>query len=123
MSAALASASTALHDKGLLTTAVDEAAGCSAQLLTSTGPDNGLLPTPIDATQIAYGADARVQGLLAVGASTDRPGIRSLAGIAASWSFGQNAAGVPVYDPATGVTRDGVQVIEAESAPAAAAPS
>jgi hypothetical protein len=109
MPAALAAASTTLGDKSLLTPAIDDAAGFSAQLLTSTGPDNGLLPTPIDGTQIAYGADARVQGLLAVGATTNRPGIRSLAGIAAGWFFGQNAAGVPVYDPATGVTQDGVQ--------------
>ena len=65
-------------------------------------------PTPIDRTQIAYGADARVQALLAVGDATGRPGIRDLAGIAAGWFFGANPAGVPVYDPATGVTNDGV---------------
>ncbi len=109
MPAALAAASTALGDKGLLTPAIDDAAGFSAQLLTSTGPDNGLLPTPIDATQIAYGADARVQGLLAVGDASQPTGDPALAGIAAGWFFGQNASGVPVYDPATGVTQDGVQ--------------
>jgi hypothetical protein len=109
MPAALAAASKVLGDRHLLTAAVDDAAGFSPQLLTSTGPVNGLLPTPIDATQIAYGADARVQGLLAVGVAGNRPGIRTLAGIAAGWFFGQNAAGVPVYDPATGVTQDGVQ--------------
>jgi len=109
MPAALALASRVLDDKELLKPAVDDAAGFSPRLLTSTGPVNGLLPTPIDATQIAYGADARVQGLLAVGVAANRPGIRTLAGIAAGWFFGQNAAGVPVYDPATGVTQDGVQ--------------
>ena len=108
MPAALAAAAEALGDKPLLATAVDDTAGFTAQLLTSTGPDNGLLPAPIDSSQIAYGADARVQGLLAVGAATNRPGIRQLAGIAAGWFFGQNAAGAAVYDPATGVTRDGV---------------
>jgi len=108
MPAALAAAAQALGEKSLLTTAVDDAAGFTAQLLTSTGPDNGLLPAPIDSSQIAYGADARVQGLLAVGTAVNRPGIRQLAGVAAGWFFGQNAAGVPVYDPSSGVTRDGI---------------
>jgi hypothetical protein len=108
MPAALAAAAQALGEKSLLTTAVDDTAGFTAQLLTSTGPDNGLLPAPIDSSQIAYGADARVQGLLAVGAAVNRPGIRQLAGIAAGWFFGQNAAGVPAYDPSSGVTRDGI---------------
>ena len=49
-----------------------------------------------------------MQGLVAVGTATGRPGIRQLAGIAAGWFFGQNASGAAVYDPATGVTRDGV---------------
>ncbi|MEP6560371.1 MAG: hypothetical protein ABJD68_04750 [Nakamurella sp.] len=109
MPAALAAAATALGDKSLLTPAISDAAGFSAQLLTSSGPINGLQPTPTDATQIAYGADARVQGLIAVGNAGHRPGIRQLAGIAAGWFFGQNASGAPVYDPATGVTKDGVQ--------------
>lgn len=108
MPAALAAAAGTLGDPSLLARAVDDAAGFSAQLLTSTGPVNGLLPTPSDATQIAYGADARVQGLTAVAEATDRPGIRQLAGIAAGWFFGQNASGLPTYDPATGVTFDGV---------------
>lgn len=109
MGAGLAAASTALHRKSLLEPAVDDAAGFTPQLLTSTGPVNGLLPSPVDATQIAYGADARVQTLLAVGTAGRRDGIRDLAGIAAGWFFGANPAGVPVYDPATGVTFDGVQ--------------
>ena len=50
MPAALAAASDALRDKSLLSTAVGDAAGFSPQLLTSTGPVNGLLPTPGDAT-------------------------------------------------------------------------
>ena len=108
MPAALAAASVALRDKSLLSAAVGDTAGFSPQLLTSTGPVNGLLPIPGDRTQIAYGADARVQGLVAVGTATGRPGIRQLAGLAAGWFFGQNASGQAVYDAATGVTRDGV---------------
>jgi hypothetical protein len=108
MPAALAAAADALGEKALLTTAIADAAGFSPQMLTSTGPINGLLPTPTDATGIAYGADARVQGLFAVGTSSGRPGIRQLAGLAAGWFFGQNPSGAPVYDRSTGVTRDGV---------------
>ena len=108
MPSGLAAAAAALHRPDLLAAAVGDTAGFTPQLLTSTGPDNGLLPTPIDGSQIAYGADARVQGLLAVGIATHRRGIRDLAGIAAGWFFGANPAGVPVYDRVTGVTHDGV---------------
>ena len=73
-------------------------------LLTSGGPDNGRLPTRADATQIAYGVDSRVQSLLA----DRRSGADRLAGIAAAWFFGANASGQPTYDPATGITFDGV---------------
>lgn len=72
-------------------------------LLTSGGPDNGRLPARADATQIAYGADSRVQNLLATGG-----GARQIAGIVAAWFFGANASKAPTYDPATGVTFDGV---------------
>ncbi len=108
MPAGLAAASVALHERSLLRPAIGDAAGLTPHLLTATGPDNGWLPAPIDHTQIAYGADARVQSLLAVANASHRPGLRTLAGIAAGWFFGQNTAGVAVYHPATGVTNDGV---------------
>ena len=63
-----------------------------------------LEPAPTDGVQIAYGADSRLQSLLAV----DRPGQRALAGVAAAWYFGNNPAKAPMYDPATGRTFDGV---------------
>ncbi len=72
-------------------------------MLTSGGIDNGRLPSRVDATQIAYGADSRVQNLLATGG-----GGSTMAGIVAAWFFGANAAKAPTYDPATGVTFDGV---------------
>ncbi|MDQ2846475.1 MAG: hypothetical protein M3Y77_09025 [Actinomycetota bacterium] len=109
MGAGLAAASRALGNKSLLTPAIGDAAGFTPQLLTSTAAVNGLLPSPVDTTQIAYGADARVETLLAVGTASHRGGVRDLAGIAAGWFFGANTAGVPVYNPATGVTFDGVQ--------------
>ena len=46
MPAALAAASVVLGDRALLRTAVADTAGFTPQLLTSTGPVNGLLPTP-----------------------------------------------------------------------------
>ena len=38
----------------------------------------------------------------------NRPGLRQVAGIAAAWFFGNNPAGVAMYDPATGRTYDGI---------------
>ena len=101
MPAALARASAVLRRPDLRAPALVDAATFTPYLLTAGGPDNGWLPTAADRTQIAYGVDSRVQSLVAVGA-------RELAGIAAGWYFGANAAGTPTYDPATGRTFDGV---------------
>jgi hypothetical protein len=49
-----------------------------------------------------------VQSLLATADVTGSEGLRELAGLTAGWFFGANAAGVPVYDPGTGRTADGV---------------
>lgn len=108
MPSALARAATVLRDPTLMAPAVADTAVFTPHLLTATGPDNGWLPTPGDGSQIAYGADARVEALLAVGRAAHSAGIRRLAGVAAGWFFGQNPAGTAVYDPATGVTFDGV---------------
>ncbi len=108
MPSALARASAALGDAGLLAPAVADSAVFTPHLLTATGPDNGVQPTPSDGSQIAYGADARVEALLATAQAARAPGLRRLAGVAAGWFFGQNPAGTPMYDPATGVTYDGV---------------
>ena len=109
MPAALAAASTVLKKPALLEPAVADSVGFTTELLAAGGPDNGWYPTPVDTTQIAYGADSRLQSLLAVSAAGSRPGIRDLAGIVGSWFFGANPSGNPTYDPATGVTFDGVQ--------------
>jgi hypothetical protein len=60
MPAALADAATALHQPPLLNAAVADAAVFTPHLLTATGPDNLLGPAPVDSSQIAYGAGARV---------------------------------------------------------------
>lgn len=72
MAQGLAAASLALGDRSLLRPAVGDTAGFTAQLLTSTGPDNGWLPVPLEKVQIAYGADSRVRACYDVGQATGR---------------------------------------------------
>ncbi|MBG6238716.1 hypothetical protein IWX78_001688 [Mycetocola sp. CAN_C7] len=108
MPAALAAASTALGQPKLLTPAIADSAVFDPILLTAGGPDNAWLPSPIDRTQIAYGIDSRLQSLIGVAKAGSRPGLTELAGLVGSWYFGTNASGEAVYDPATGVTYDGV---------------
>ena len=108
MPTALAAAATALHRPGLLRAALADTAVFTPHLLTATGPDNLWGPAPVDGSQIAYGAGARVLAEFAVAAATGSPGLRQLAGVAAGWFFGQNPAGTATYDPATGATDDGV---------------
>ena len=109
MPEALARASVVLGKPGLLKPAVTDSVAYSTTLLTSTGPINGFSPVPTDTTQIAYGADSRLQSLLAVADASHSRGIEQLAGLMGSWYFGNNTSGAPTYDPATGVTFDGVQ--------------
>jgi hypothetical protein len=108
MPAALARASQALDKQSYTRAAVADSAVFTPWMLTSGGPDNGRLPTRLDQSQIAYGADARVQSLLATADATGKSGLRRLAGMQAAWFFGANAAGEPAYDPATGRTIDGI---------------
>ena len=96
----------ALVASGHLSPALADAASFTPHLLIAGGPENGWNPTPTDGVQIAYGADSRLQSLLATGAH--RPGLRRLASFAAAWYFGNNPAKAPMYDPATGITFDGV---------------
>lgn len=110
MPSALARGADVLGDRGLADAAAKDSFTFDPWLLTSGGPDNGRLPTRADRSQIAYGVDARLQGLLATGDTG--PAVRDaadrLAGIVGAWYFGANPAGEPMYDPATGVTYDGI---------------
>ena len=108
MPAGLARAAQSLDDPALARGAVSDAFTFDPWLLTSGGPDNGRLPTRGDASQIAYGADSRLQSLLATHDATGRGAARDLAGIVGAWYFGANPAGEPMYDPATGRTFDGI---------------
>ena len=106
--AALTAASGVLGDASLQGAATTDLALFTAQLLTTGGPDNGWTPTPADRTQIAYGVDSRLEGLVAAADATGATGLAALAGAQAAWYFGANRAGVPAYDPATGVCVDGI---------------
>jgi len=109
MPAALAAASVALGDPAFADAARADAAVFTPTLLTAGGPDNGWNPSPTDRVQIAYGADSRVQSLLAMADATGSDGFADLAAMQAAWFFGANHAGAVMYDRATGVTRDGLQ--------------
>lgn len=109
MPAALAAASVVLGDRSLARPAVADATTFTTTLLTAGGPDNGWNPSPFDRVQIAYGADSRVQSLLGVAEATGSEGFEDLAAMQAAWFFGANHAGQQMYDPATGVTYDGLQ--------------
>lgn len=108
MAGALASAATAAGRPAYLQVAVGETGRFTPHLLVQGGPDNFWGPAPIDRTQIAYGADATLQNLLRVATASGSTGFREAAGVAAAWYFGNNVAGAQMYDPATGVTFDGI---------------
>ncbi|MGN7800788.1 hypothetical protein [Leifsonia sp. 22587] len=106
--AALTAAAQTLGDSALQRAASTDLAQFTAQLLATGGPDNGWTPTPADRTQIAYGVDSRLEGLIAASDATGATGLAALAGAQGAWYFGANRAGVPAYDPATGVCVDGI---------------
>ena len=104
--AALAVAS-AVTGRGL-DAAVADVGVFTPQLLTSGGPHNAWSPVPGE-SQIAYGVQSRIESLLRTADATGGEGLRELAALVAGWFFGANPAGEPVYDPATGVTVDGIE--------------
>jgi hypothetical protein len=108
MAGALAEAGRTLGRHDWVRVAVGETGRFTPHLLAQGGPENGWLPAPSDRVQIAYGADATLQNLLRTAAAAHRPAFADLAGIAAAWYFGNNPAGVAMYDPATGRTFDGI---------------
>ena len=108
MAGSLAEAGRALGREDWVRVAVGETGRFTPHLLAQGGPENGWLPAPTDRVQIAYGADATLQNLLRTAAAARRAAFADLAGIAGAWYFGNNPAGVAMYDPATGRTFDGI---------------
>ncbi|WP_299305798.1 hypothetical protein [uncultured Brachybacterium sp.] len=91
-----------------LDAAVADVGVFTPQLFTSGGPHNAWSPVPGE-SQIAYGVQSRIESLLRTADATGGEGLRELAALVAGWFFGANPAGEPVYDPATGVTVDGIE--------------
>ncbi|GGE24400.1 hypothetical protein GCM10011571_28170 [Marinithermofilum abyssi] len=104
---ALARAGQVLKRKDYIRSAQKAADGLYAHLLTS-GMIKEMAPTPSYYEQIAYGANRMVQGLLAVGEATGNRKYDRMAGLAASWFFGNNSADSIMYDVETGRGYDGI---------------
>ncbi|HML22376.1 MAG TPA: sugar-binding protein [Aggregatilinea sp.] len=66
----------------------------------------GILPNRLG--QIAYGTNMMVQDFMTLYRATGDPQYAQFAGLSASWFFGNNMAGVPMYDPDTGRGYDGI---------------
>lgn len=109
MAGALAVAGDVLGEPDLVAAARHEMVTFTPLLLTQGGADQGWTPTPAETVQIAYGADAALQNLLAVADVTGEAVFGQLAGVAGAWFFGNNRAGVPMVEVATGRTFDGLE--------------
>lgn len=105
---ALARAGKVRRRRDWVRVALADAGTFTPLVLCTGGPNNAWAPAPAEA-QIAYGAHGRLAGLLAADRAGGGPGLRVLAGLAGGWFFGANPSGEAVYDPATGVTFDGVE--------------
>ncbi|MEP6985946.1 MAG: sugar-binding protein, partial [Chloroflexota bacterium] len=67
----------------------------------------GVVPNRLG--QIAYGTDMIVQTYMALYRATDDENYAHYGGLAASWLFGNNMAGVQMYDLGTGRVFDGIE--------------
>ena len=109
MAGALAVAGNVLGDPEMIAAARHEMTSFVPLLLAQGGADQGWTPTPAETVQIAYGADATLQNLLAVAEVTGERVFEQLAGVAGAWYFGNNRAVEPMYDASTGRTYDGLE--------------
>lgn len=66
----------------------------------------GVVPDRLN--QIAYGTNMLVQTYMALYRATGEARYARYGGLAASWYFGNNMAGVPMYNPETGRVFDGI---------------
>lgn len=69
---------------------------------------NEMLPLPKWSGQIAYGTQVITSGFWSLYEATGEERYARYAGLAASWFFGNNIAGVQMYDPETGRCFDGI---------------
>ncbi|RPJ00535.1 MAG: hypothetical protein EHM39_04690, partial [Chloroflexi bacterium] len=105
---ALAEAGAALNRQDWIDSAAYEAETfMMRQLAFERIREMGILPRRLG--QISYGTDMLVQGYMALYRATGEEKYAIYGGLAASWFFGNNMAGVPVYDPETGRSFDGIE--------------
>ena len=69
---------------------------------------NEMAPLPQRRGQIAYGTQVITSGFWSLHQATGDEGYARAAGLSASWLFGNNMAGVAMYDPETGLAFDGI---------------
>jgi hypothetical protein len=109
MAGALVLGSTVLGNPSLLQPALTYGAQFAPHLIIQGGPDNEWLPSPVaSAGQVSYGAYCIFDNLLQLSEQAGGGGYGELAAFAASWWFGNNVLGAPMYNPSTGVCFDGV---------------
>jgi hypothetical protein len=109
---ALALAGRLLGDSSMIGSARREADGFYPRLLIRGMMKEMDLSRPRESKefeQIAYGIRPMTLGLLRLYDATGNPDYLRMAGLAASWLFGNNPAGAVMYDPASGRCFDGVR--------------
>lgn len=105
---ALALAGRLLEKPEWIASARRAADGLFTQLLATDQLINEMAPLPQRGGQIAYGAQIMTAGFMALFDATGDEIYARNAGLAASWLFGNNMAGAPMYDPETGRCFDGI---------------
>jgi len=109
---ALATAGALLNNNSMIQSAEREAQGFYSRRLIEgfmkemdvTKPDQKII-----FEQIAYAVRPMAVGLLRLYDATGKEEYLTMAGLAASWLFGNNVLGIPMYDPATGRCYDGIR--------------
>lgn len=105
---ALAEAGMVLNRQDWIDSAAEEAnTFLIRHLLLERFRDIGVVPNRLG--QIAYGTNSIVQTYMALYKATGDEAYARYGGLAASWLFGNNMAGVQMYDPATGRVFDGIE--------------
>jgi len=69
---------------------------------------NEMLPLPVRGGQIAYGIEVMTAGFWELYRATGEERYARYAGLSNAWFFGNNMAGVQMYDPESGRTFDGI---------------
>ncbi len=104
---ALALAGRLLEREDWLKAAQDSADHFYARLL-ATDFLNEMLPLPVRGGQIAYGIEVMTAGFWELYRATGEERYARYAGLSNAWFFGNNMAGLAMYDPENGRTFDGI---------------